>query len=246
MTLVYLVRHGRSSANTQGVLAGWTPDVHLDDVGRDQAQRVSDGLADVHLNLIVASPLDRTRETAETILDGQRRRVDIALDARVGECHYGDWTGQRLTTLSRKPLWKTVQNRPSHVRFPGPEGETLLGMQARALDAVADYNTRLPAHARYALVSHGDVIKSILADALGMPFDSFQRIAVDPGSVSVIDYGATRPTVLTMNDNAAALSVYQPSTAQAKGTVGGGAGPAQAARGKAATSRSPRSRSARS
>lgn len=225
MTTVFLVRHGRSSANTAGVLAGWSPGVHLDEMGIAQAQRAGERLSGIRLSVIVSSPLERTISTAEAILDEQSGRADIALDERVGECRYGDWTGRKLSVLSRRPLWKTVQQRPSQVTFPGEEGESLLHMQARGVGAIADWNTRLGARARYAVVSHGDVIKSILADALGMPFDSFQRISVDPGSISVVDYSPQRATVLMMNSTDADLSAFGARSTPARETVGGGAGP---------------------
>lgn len=223
MTAVFLVRHGRSSANTAGVLAGWTPGVHLDDVGRAQAQRVGASLSAVRLKQIIASPLDRTVETAHAILDAQSRLGEIALDARLGECHYGSWSGKKLSQLSRRALWRTVQSRPSAVRFPGDGGESLVEMQARAVSAIHDWNSVLGTSASYAVVSHGDVIKSILADALGMHLDMFQRIVVDPGSISVVHYGENGPSVVRMNDTS--HDRVEDAAHARTPTVGGGSGP---------------------
>jgi probable phosphomutase (TIGR03848 family) len=159
-------------------------------------------------------------------------RIAVQLDERLGECRYGDWTGQSLRKLARDPLWRVVQAHPSAVRFPGPAGETMTGMQQRAVAAVRDWNASLGKDAVYVVCSHGDVIKAILADALGMHLDMSQRIQVDPCSLSVIRYTTLRPFVLRMNDTGAdaatlaglASSAAAPKAAEAEAQVGGGAG----------------------
>jgi probable phosphomutase (TIGR03848 family) len=222
VTVVFLVRHGRTSANTAGVLAGWTPGVHLDDVGREQAAHVGQTLSGIRLKQIIASPLDRTVQTAEAILDAQRGRADIALDARLGECHYGTWSGKKISQLSKRPLWRTIQSNPSAVRFPGDQGESLVEMQSRAVSAIREWNDLLGRTASYAVVSHGDVIKSIVADALGMHLDMFQRIVVDPGSISVVHYSDGMPLVERINDRIGPGASV--SGAPRKPVVGGGSG----------------------
>lgn len=224
MATVFLVRHGRSSANTAGILAGRMGGVHLDEVGLQQAALAGRRLAGIRLSGIVTSPLERTMQTAMAILDEQTGRADIAIEPRIVECHYGTWSGKKLSLLSKKPLWKTVQTRPSAVRFPGEDGESLVGMQARALEAIGDWNTAYGARSRYAVVTHGDIIKSILADALGMHLDLFQRIAVDPGSISVVHYSQGPPMVLRMNDTDSDLTPYARPGAKVAPVVGGGAG----------------------
>jgi probable phosphomutase (TIGR03848 family) len=232
---VSLVRHGRTAANAGGVLAGWTPGVHLDDRGREQASALAARLAAVPLSAVVTSPLERTRETADLLLSGREPATPLHVDDRVGECRYGDWTNQPLKTLAKDPLWKVVQSHPSAAVFPGDDGESLAGMSARAVAAVRDWNARLSADGAdptYAVVSHADVIKAITADALGMHLDSFQRLAVDPCSVTVIRYTALRPFVLRTNDTGGDLSVLAPpprkrrraGRASSDAVVGGGAG----------------------
>jgi broad specificity phosphatase PhoE len=162
----------------------------------------------------------------------QREPITVQLDERFGECRYGDWTGQPLRKLARDPLWRVVQAHPSAVRFPGPGGETMTGMQQRAVEAVRDWNARLGSDAAYLVCSHGDVIKAILADALGMHLDMSQRIQVDPCSLSVVRYTPLRPFVLAMNDTGADATALAGlakrraarRTAQADAQVGGGAG----------------------
>jgi len=152
------------------------------------------------------------------------------VDPRVGECRYGDWTGQSLKTLAKDPMWKVVQSHPSGAVFPGPEGESMAAMQARAVAAVRDWNATLGEDAVYAVVSHGDVIKAILADALGTHLDQFQRIMVDPCSVSVVTYTSTRPFLVRANDIGGDLSGLkrQPRRrrrrASGDAVVGGGSG----------------------
>lgn len=200
MTLVLLVRHGLT-AGTGHVLTGRTPGIGLDDRGRDQAAALAARLAGVALDAIVSSPLQRCQETAGAIAaarDGHQ--VAVTEDARFAEVAYGDWTGKPIKRLAKEPLWRVVQGHPSAVRFPGQDGESLAGVQERAVAAIRDWNSRLGPKAAYLVCSHGDVIKSILADSLGMHLDMFQRIQVDPCSVSVIRYTPLRPFVLRMND----------------------------------------------
>jgi probable phosphomutase (TIGR03848 family) len=205
VTLVLLVRHGLT-AGTGSVLTGRTPGIGLDDRGRDQAAALAARLAGVALDAIVSSPLQRCRETASAIAaarDGNQ--VAVTEDARFAEVAYGDWTGKPIKRLAKEPLWRVVQAHPSAVRFPGPDGESLPGVQERAVAAIRDWNSRLGPKAAYLVCSHGDVIKSILADSLGMHLDMFQRIQVDPCSVSVIRYTPLRPFVIRMNDTGASM-----------------------------------------
>lgn len=232
MATVILVRHGRSSANTAGVLAGRTPGVHLDETGVQQAVAVGDRLAGVRLAAAVTSPLERCRETAKEITSRQAEPLRASADKQLSECDYGDWQGRAIKELAKDKLWKTVQAQPSAVTFPG--GESMRAMQDRAVAAVRRHDARVSAEhgegAVWLAVSHGDVIKSILADALGTHLDLFQRIHVDPASVSIIRYGESRPFVLGTNTHGGDLSwLTPPKKARRARTgdavVGGGAGP---------------------
>lgn len=210
MTTLILVRHGRTQANADGVLAGWTPGVFLDELGQEQVLSVGERLSVLTLTAVVASPLDRTQQTADAICARQPANVARHTDDRVGECRYGDWTGQKIGVLAKEPMWQVVQAHPSAAVFPGAAGESMASMQHRAVGAIRDWNTELGEHAIYAVVSHGDVIKAILADALGMHLDQFQRIQVDPCSISAIRYTTTRPFVIRMNDSGGDLTGLQP------------------------------------
>ena len=232
MTTLLLVRHGRTTANTSGVLAGWTPGVGLDDSGREQVAALATRLSDLPLAAVVTSPLQRCQETAAALVDGRTdRRLEV--DDALGEVRYGDWTGQSLKTLAKDPLWKVVQGHPSAAVFPGDAGEGLAAMQARAVAAIRRWNTALGDDAVYVAVSHGDVIKAILADALGTHLDQFQRIVVDPASVSVVTYTPSRPFVVRVNDTGGSLTALRPkkrrrrSRSSDDAVVGGGAGEAR-------------------
>jgi probable phosphomutase (TIGR03848 family) len=229
VTTVLLLRHGRTTANTAGVLAGWTPGVQLDDAGTTQVAAVGERLAKVPLTAVVSSPLERCVQTSDAVAQG--RDLQVQTDDRLGEARYGDWTGRTIKELSKEPLWKVVQQHPSAAVFPGDEGEGLAQTQARAVAAVRAWNATLGPDAVWLACSHGDVIKAILADALGLHLDQFQRIVVDPASISVVTYTATRPFVVRVNDTGGDVAGLIPpprrrrrGKASSDAVVGGGAG----------------------
>ena len=225
MTTVLLVRHGLT-AMTGPVLAGWTPGLHLDERGQQQAAGLATRLAPVPIAAVVTSPLERCVDTATAVLGD--RELALEVDERLGECRYGDWTGAELKKLAKDPLWKVVQAHPSAVTFPN--GEALRAVQARAVDAVRDWNERLGPDATWVACSHGDVIKAVVADALGLHLDQFQRIQVDPCSVTVIRYTELRPFVVRLNDVGGGVADLLPPKrkgrrkASSDAAVGGGAG----------------------
>lgn len=201
MPTLILVRHGRSTANTAGVLAGRNPGVALDERGAAQAAALPGRLAALPLAAAVSSPLQRCQETLQPLLEARPELV-LHTDDRISECDYGDWSGRKLAELADEPLMSVVQQHPSAATFPG--GESVRAMQARAVDAVRDWNARIEAEygddAAYLMCSHGDVIKALVADALGMHLDLFQRIHADPCSVTAIRYTRLRPFLLRLGD----------------------------------------------
>jgi probable phosphoglycerate mutase len=235
VTTLLLVRHGLTHM-TGPVLAGWTPGLHLDDRGRRQAIDTALRLARVPIAEIVSSPLDRCLDTAEAVLLENLTAGSVTVDDRIGECRYGDWTGRPLKELAKEPMWKVVQAHPSAAVFPGPEGEALAHVQTRALEAVREWQGRVTAahgdDAIWCMVSHGDVIKAILADALGMHLDLFQRLQVDPCSVSIVHFTELRPFVVRMNDTSGSYDALIPAPGKKRprkkagsdAVVGGGAG----------------------
>ena len=200
MTTLILLRHGRSSANAAAVLAGRTPGVELDETGRAQAARLVDRLAGVPLAEVVCSPMLRCAQTVAPLLAD--RGLTVVTEPELAEVDYGSWTNRKIAELAKEPLWRVVQAHPSAAVFP--DGEGLAGMQSRAVAAVRRHDARIAtAHGPRAVwlaCSHGDVIKSVLADALASHLDNFQRIVVDPCSISVVQYTETRPFVVRVND----------------------------------------------
>jgi probable phosphomutase (TIGR03848 family) len=204
---VLLVRHGRSSANAAATLAGRASGVRLSDDGHAQAAAVAGRLAGLPVAAVISSPLERCTETAAPI--AAALGLTSETDDRLVECDYGDWTGRPLAELSKDPAWRVVQDHASAAVFPG--GESLRGMQQRAVDAVRDRNARLAPGGLWVAVTHADVIKAVLADALGMHLDAFQRIVVDVASVSVIRYTPLRPFVSRVNDRGGSYDDLIPS-----------------------------------
>lgn len=227
MATVILVRHGRTTANATGLLAGRTAGVRLDKIGRSQAAHTGSRLRTVPLIAVVSSPLERCRQTSRAILDQQVKAPATLIEKGISECDYGTWQGQSLVDLAKEELWSLVQSHPSAVVFPG--GEPMATMQTRAVAAIRRHDAAFESEhgpgAVWAAVSHGDIIKSVLADALGMHLDLFQRINVNPASISIIRYGSTRPDVVAMNTDAGDLSWLGSRASSADAPVGGGAGP---------------------
>ncbi|MDG4797406.1 histidine phosphatase family protein [Micromonospora sp. WMMD1082] len=226
-----LLRHGRTTANADGGLAGRQP-VELDETGRAQATAVGERLRAVPLAAVVTSPLIRCRQTLELALPQSAPVPDEGLI----ECGYGSWEGQPLKKLAKEPLWPVVQQHPSAAVFP--QGEAMAQMATRAVAAVRGWDARLSAEhgpeAVWLACSHGDVIKAIVADALGVHLDLFQRIVVDPASVTVIRYTPLRPFLVRLNDVGGDLAGVAPPprrrrrrasrSADSDAAVGGGAG----------------------
>jgi probable phosphomutase (TIGR03848 family) len=203
---VILLRHGRSTSNTAGTLAGRSEGVDLDDKGSEQAAGLIDRIGDLPIRAIVTSPLLRCRRTVEPLAEALC--ITPIVEERLAEVDYGDWTGRKIGELAKEELWRVVQAHPSAAVFPGGEG--LADVQARAVAAVRDHDRRLREEhgtdALWVACTHGDVIKSLIADAYGMHLDGFQRVTADPASVSVIQYTPLRPFVVHVNHTGGRLA----------------------------------------
>lgn len=203
---VILLRHGRSVSNTAHTLAGRSEGVELDAKGVSQADALVERLAGLPITALVRSPLLRCRLTLEPL--AAALGLEPLIDERLSEVDYGQWTGRNLGELVKEPLWTVVQQQPSAAVFP--DGEGLAQVQARAVAAVRDHDRRLAEEhgtdVLWVACTHGDVIKSVVADALGAHLDSFQRITADPASMSVIRYTPARPFVVHVNHTGAELA----------------------------------------
>ncbi len=199
MTTIYLIRHGENDFLGKK-LAGWLPGVHLNDRGREQAEALGRALKGTRLQAVYASPLERTMETAEPIARDQG--LEVTPRPGLGEIRIGRWEGQSLKMVRRRKLWQTIQQAPSLARFP--EGESYPEAQARVVAELEALRALHPGpRASFACVSHSDVIKIAIAHYLGLPLDLFQRLVVQPASVSVlhIDHGSVR--LSRLNDTCA-------------------------------------------
>jgi len=199
MGTVLLIRHGRSVANVEGILAGRAPGVFLDEVGEATASALGEKFADLPIAHVVSSPLDRTLQTADLAFGS---RFPRSIEEQINECDYGDWQGRILSELATEPLWKTVQDEPDLMTFPN--GESMQSMANRAIAAIRAWDEKLTAEfgsdVIWVAISHGDVIKALCADALSLPLRNFQRISIEPASVSVVQYGKDSAKLHKLND----------------------------------------------
>jgi len=220
-----LIRHAHSEANAAGILSGRLPNVHLSEKGLKQSEDLAVRLGNFQVSNLRISPMERCFETIapwiNSIVLPNNPKFSPIIDQELTEVDYGSWSGKKLAVLSKNRLWKTVQESPSRMYFP--KGEGIANMQSRAMKSVHDaVSTKTKGAA--VIVSHGDVIKSIVASALGMHLDEFQRIVIDPASVSILDYSTIKPRILLLNDSRSVITELVAAPKRAKNLLGGGSG----------------------
>lgn len=182
MPIFLLIRHGENDFVKEGRLAGRLPGVHLNKEGLHQVEILAEKLADAPIKAVYSSPLERAVETAQPIASAH----SLALNLRTGllEIDIGEWQGQKIKDLRRKKIWKTVQNIPSQMQFPG--GETFVEAQSRICLELEALSILHGEKDLIVCVSHADPIKLAAAYYLGMPIDCFQRLVVSPATVTVL------------------------------------------------------------
>ena len=220
-----LIRHAHSEANAAGILSGRLPNVHLSEKGVEQSEHLAVRLGNFPVATLRISPMERCFETISpwinSIVLPNNPRFEPIIDQELTEVDYGTWSGKKLAVLSKNKLWKIVQEAPSRMYFPNGEG--IAQMQSRAMTSVHEaVSTKVKGAA--VIVSHGDVIKSIVASALGMHLDEFQRIVIDPASISILDFSTTKPRVLLLNDSRSVVTELLVAPKRAKNLLGGGSG----------------------
>jgi probable phosphoglycerate mutase len=193
-TTVLVIRHGYNDWVGR-TLAGWTPGVHLNARGREQAERLAQRLAGVPIRVLYSSPLERTLETAEPL--ARQLGLEVRVCEALGELRLGEWTGRKLCDLENDPLWRRFNTQRSTTRIPG--GELTLEVQARMVNALEGIRREHP-DSVVAVFSHGDPIRSLLLHYLGMPLDLMHRIEIEPASVSVVALHEWGPQVMRMNE----------------------------------------------
>ena len=193
LTRFYLIRHGHTAAIDQR-LAGRAEGTSLTDEGQRQVARMVVAMHGVPLTAVVASPLERTRQTAEPL--ARDHGLDVTVAPRFNEIDFGSWTGAVFADIDADPRWR----RYNAVRSvtPAPGGELLIEVQLRALRALLDLRERYDG-GHVAVVSHGDVIRGVLMYLLGMPIDFVHRVDIAPARISIVDLSADAPRVLLVN-----------------------------------------------
>jgi len=214
MARIVLLRHAHSVANEKNLLAGRTAGIALSNTGKEQAKDLINRLGNIQFDEVAISPLQRCRETIDPWLDTTGAKSRIVVDDSISEVDYGNWSGKTLASLRRKAQWKVVQDFPSQMTFP--EGESLLEMQGRALSGFYRLNAVKGKGPRL-LVSHGDVIKSIVAHCLGMHLDQFQRLVIEPASLTIIDTDSGTSRLVRFNDAKGFLSAEKSTNQSALG-----------------------------
>ncbi len=195
MTRLLLIRHATNDLQKDGVLAGWTPGVHLNQAGRAQAEALAQRLTPVEIEAIYTSPLERTRETAEIV--AAPHELPVVAREGLGEVRFGRWTKEALEKLRRRRLWRAVQFTPSTMRFPG--GESFYEMQTRIVAELERLRAKHPKQT-IVVVSHADVIKAAVAHYAGVHLDLFQRLIISPASLTVLVLDGPMPRLVCMND----------------------------------------------
>lgn len=223
MTTIYLVRHGRSTANQKGLLAGRTPKVALDEVGKAQARALGEFFSSVAVDNLISSPLERCVDTAKEIKKFQDKSLKVQISKDFIECDYGTWTNKKLSKLTSQSLWKVIQETPSLVTFP--QGEAMLEMATRATAGlISALEKNQNPKATLLIVTHADLIKALISNALGMHLDHFQKLIVDPASISTLTFQKNKFYVAGVNDRSHLGLKQNKSDASARAVLGGGAG----------------------
>jgi probable phosphoglycerate mutase len=195
MTLLLLIRHGENDYTKKGKLAGYLPDVHLNDRGREQAQELAEALGQVPLIAIYSSPLERAMETALPI--AKARGLKVIQEAGLMETDVGKWQGRSLKALNLNKHWKVVQRAPSRAQFP--EGETFYQCQTRVVKALDRICAAHKPRDLVACIFHADPIKLAVAHYIGLPLDHFQRLGCDTGSITMLAVNETGAYLMWLN-----------------------------------------------
>lgn len=194
MTTVLLIRHGLNDWVGKR-LVGRTPDVHLNEQGRKQAQMLVSVLKELPIDSIYSSPLERAIETAQPL--ALAKSLPVICNENLQEIDFGDWQGKTIKQLRKLKLWKLVHQEPEIFRFPG--GESFVEAQLRLSSVIETFFSNHPEDEIVACFSHSDSIRLILAHFLGLPLQNFHKIAVDTASISVLYRKAGQTSVPYIN-----------------------------------------------
>ncbi len=214
MTILLLIRHASNDYLKAGRLAGWTPGVHLNAQGQAEANTLAQRLNHVALHAIYASPLERAQETAHAVAQCQQLAVHTRVE--LGEVNAGEWTGKAIKDLEQTDAWKRMLAQPVDFCLPGGEG--IAQVQTRMIVALEQIIAAHP-HQTVAIFSHADPIKAVVAHYLGMHLNQFNKIVIDPASVTVFFFDELGAKLFRLND-AGALPEFKPAHAPAEQSQG--------------------------
>ena len=213
MPLLLLIRHGENDFTKKHKLAGYTPNVHLNERGQSQAQALADALKEVPIKALYSSPLERAVETATPI--AAARALEIQNEAGLLETNVGKWQGRSLAALRLQKHWKVVQNAPSRAQFP--EGETFYECQTRIVTALDSISRKYKPQDIVACVFHADPIKLAIAHYIGLPLDHFQRLSCDTGSLTALYVNEAGANLIKLNQRPPFDFLTQPKKPKANG-----------------------------
>ena len=221
MARLVFIRHAHSTANDAGILSGQLPGVSLSKKGMKQAENLVERIGACAFDSARVSPLQRCEETIAPWLNSRYSKglKSYQIEDALIEMDYGSWSGRKLSSLSREKMWKEIQNRPSTVQFP--DGERMRSMQKRALSSVSDAINQKK-NGTHLFVSHGDVLKAIVASLLKIKLDDFQSLVIDPASITVIDFDGSKSRLLAFNDSHSPLAPMTTMEKSTKALLGGG------------------------
>ena len=221
MARLVFIRHAHSTANDAGILSGQLPGISLSKKGRKQAQDLVDRIGASSFDSVRVSPMQRCEETIAPWINSHYSRgmKSYQIDESLIEMDYGSWSGRKLSSLSREKMWKQIQERPSTVQFP--QGERMKAMQKRALTSISDALLEKQ-NGTHLFVSHGDVLKAVVASLLKMKLDDFQTLVIDPASVTVIDFDGAKSRLLAFNDTHSPIAPMTSMEKSTKALLGGG------------------------
>ena len=198
VTAFLLIRHASCDPVGKSI-AGRSPGIHLNDAGRHQATALAARLGALPVAAIRSSPLERALETAQPLASALG--LPVAKDEGLNEVDFGDWTGRTLTELDGLPGWRDFNERRSSTRIPG--GETMAEVVSRSLATLEQVQRTPELSGRLvAVVSHGDVLRSLVAHCIGMDPNAIHRIEIAPASVSILlsEAGNWRLVLLNSTD----------------------------------------------
>jgi probable phosphomutase (TIGR03848 family) len=223
------IRHAHSTANDAGILSGQLPGVSLSKKGMKQAEGLVERIGATAFDSARVSPLQRCEETIAPWLNSRYSKSlkSYQIEDALIEMDYGSWSGRKLSSLSREKMWKQIQSRPSTVQFP--DGERMRSMQKRALSSVSDAISQKK-NGTHLFVSHGDVLKAIVASLLKIKLDDFQSLVIDPASITVIDFDGSKSRLLAFNDSHSPLAPMTTMEKSTKVLLGGGSRKSQGAK----------------